>query len=148
CGIAIAIRPNLTPLALLVLLMDPIRSAGTRHSLLRTAAFIVAMQPAMLAMAFLSTFWYGAPFRSGYGDLSALFAWNHLPANVRSYTYWLWETQTLAIFLAPLAMWTGRSISADERGDRVCLFVFASGVLLSYVCYLPFETWDYLRFLL
>lgn len=148
CGLAIAIRPNLTPLALLVLLMDPIRSGGTRQSILRSAAFLLAMQPAVLAMAFLSTYWYGAPFRSGYGNLSALFALHNLPTNVQNYGLFLWETQTIAIFLAPLAVWTGRSISPEERGDRVCLFVFAAGVLLSYVCYLPFETWDCLRFLL
>jgi ABC-type multidrug transport system fused ATPase/permease subunit len=139
CGIAILIRPNLSPVVGLLVLM--LRSRP-RHMI----AIIGALLTAVLALAWLNTRWYGEPFKSGYGDLNVLFALHNLPTNLRHYAHWLWETQTLAIFLAPLALWT--TASRPERADRGRLFFFAAGVALCYAFYLPFDTWDYLRFLL
>jgi hypothetical protein len=149
CGVAILIRPNLSPVAgalVLMLLIDRRSNPRLRHAIATAVAFIGALLPAVLPLAWLNTRWYGAPFKSGYGDVDVLFAVHYMPTNLRHYAQWLWETQTLAIFLAPLALWT--SGAPGERADRARLFLFACGVALCYAFYLPFDTWDYLRFLL
>lgn len=141
CGVAILIRPNLSPVVGLLVLVLMLRPRPRQ-----VIAFIGALLPAVLPLAWLNTRWYGEPFKSGYGDLNVLFALHNLPTNLRHYTHWLWETQTVAIFLAPLALWT--TASRPERSDRARLFLFACGVALCYAFYQPFDTWDYLRFLL
>jgi hypothetical protein len=135
-GLAILIRPNLAPVSALFLLI-----AWRRAPLV-----IAGTLPGVLALALLNRSWYGSPFASGYGDLHALFAWEYLPTNLRHYTSWLWETQTPAVFAAPLAIVT--ATSSHDRTSRTWLLAFFCAIAACYACYHPFDTWDYLRFLL
>jgi hypothetical protein len=141
-GAAILIRPNLAPLAAILALM----LWRSHRNVVAFIAFVAPIVPAVLAIAWLNNYWYGSPFTSGYGDVSLRFSLGYFPTNLRHYAWWLWETQTPAIFLAPLAIWTAGS--APERSARTRLVLFATAVAACYVFYLPFDTWDFVRFLL
>src|SRR5262249_2382636 len=98
---------------------------------------------------------YGAPIRSGYESLDALFRWSNAAANLDRYPRWLLQTQTPFIALGGLAPWFARptpppDAAALSRRGAGLLLAFAAVVCLSYVFYRPFgpEEWTYLRFLL
>ena len=160
-GAAFLVRPNLAPVVALLAVLDPIgaafarradagasgeRRTRVRRSIGRATVFICAALPAAIALAALNRRWYGSSFASGYGDLGPGFSLRHSPANLQRYSYWLWETQTAAIFLGPLALWT--SPAADGLASRLRLVLFACAVAACYAFYLPFDNWQYLRYLL
>ena len=70
CAIAVLIRPNLAPLAIVpFLLVD------------KRIAFAMPVAIAGVFLAFVQWFWYGSPFRSGYGPAEELFALSNIGAN-------------------------------------------------------------------
>jgi hypothetical protein len=160
-GAAVLIRPNAAPLVALLAVLDPIsvavarradassseeRRARVHRSIVRATVFVCAALPGVIALAVLNRRWYGSSFAWGYGALGPGFSPHYWPLNLQHYSYWLWDTQTAAIFLAPLALWT--SAASDVPAGRVRLLLFAFAVAASYAFYLPFESWQYLRFLL
>lgn len=131
CALAVLIRPNLAPLAIVPFLISRRR-------------WWFAM-PVIAAGAFLGivqTFWYGSPFRSGYGTADELFSVANIVPNAGRYAQWLVATSPV-LFFAPLGFFRVR----NEPYARA-LLVFALLVIASYLVYAVFDHWSYLRFLL
>jgi hypothetical protein len=139
----IMIRPNLVPLALIVVLtLCLVRPERVRRVLL----FGVAVLPSVASIAALNAYWYGSPLRSGYGTLDYLFAADRIWPNLLRYAGWLVDSQTPALLLAPVA---AVLTSVGSRAiTAVLVLVFPGAVLALYLPYLFFEEWFYLRFLL
>jgi hypothetical protein len=141
---AILTRPNLLPLGIvlgLFLLLRPGRPL--RHRSGDAAAFALACIPGCLGTAVIQQSFYGSPFGSGYGSLSALFSTAHIRPNVVRYARWLLETETPVALLALIA-----PVVVRPRARAWLLVAFA---VVNAACYLPyvvFEDWWYLRFLL
>ncbi|MGH9219063.1 MAG: ArnT family glycosyltransferase, partial [Vicinamibacterales bacterium] len=131
CALAILIRPNLALLAIVPLLV----ASNTR-------AFAIPVVVAAAFLALLQEYWYGSPFRSGYGAAEELFSISNIFPNARRYASWLVATSPV-LFLAPLGF-------ARVRKDRHAraLIAFAMLVIASYLIYAVFDQWSYLRFLL
>jgi hypothetical protein len=142
-GALLMIRPNLAPLAL-VLLVWTAMSSG--RSAVRVALAIV---PAVVALLIINARVYGSPFASGYGRLSQYYSWRYAATNVWRYTAWLVDVQTPVIALAGLYFvapsWFPRGRIPFPRALAGGTFLI---VLLSYLVYLPFDAWWYLRFFL
>jgi hypothetical protein len=135
CAIAVLIRPNLAPLAVvpLVFVTRRVRDA---------VAFALPVAIAGLALLWLQWQWYGSPLRSGYGTAGELFALANIGPNAMFYLGWLVSTAPI-MFLAIIGVWL-------IRRDRLtwALAAFAALVVAAYLVYAVFEDWSYLRFLL
>ena len=148
-SLAILIRPNLAPLAAVPLALALVQAPlGTRSR--RAAAFIAAMAPAGVALAWIQTVRFGSPIASGYGDLGYLFAWGNVLPNLARYPRWLTETHTWFIWLSVLAPFTVMHREPRARPLRWAALAFSAGVLAIYLPYEQFEAheWTYSRFLL
>jgi hypothetical protein len=154
---AILTRPNLAPVAALVLAAVVAHSYvqhRTVPAVLRAATLFVL--PAAAAVAFL--FWlntrlYGSPLMSGYGAASELFALKNVSVNTGRYTRWLVDTQTPIVLLgiaAPLVAWITSRRAPSPLSSAAAWFglVYVGLVFACYLPYSPFEEWWYLRFLL
>src|SRR6185503_13143476 len=92
---------------------------------------------------------YGSPLSTGYGDLSGLYSWRFVAPNILRYSSWLWTYQTGYLLLALLAVPLLRRHGHAARAWTAAWgLAFAAVVLLSYLFYLPFEDWTFLRFFL
>jgi len=134
-AIAVLIRPNLAPLAIVPLVLV---STRVRHAL----AFAVPVALAGLALLWLQWRWYGSPLRSGYGSVDELFAL----ANIRPNAQFYWRTLVATapiLLLAPIGVWLMRR---DRRAWA--LATFAALVVAAYLAYAVFDHWSYFRFLL
>lgn len=142
-GALLMIRPNLAPLAL-VLLGWTAMSSG--KSAVRVALGIV---PAVVALLTINARVNGSPFASGYGQLSQYYSWSYAATNVRQYAVALIDVETPVVALAGLFF---VAPSWFPRGRIPFRRALAGGtilvVLLSYLFYLPFDAWWYLRFFL
>lgn len=141
-AIGLLVRPNLVfvPAAMAVALLV---ASGWR----RAVAFAAGVAPAAAIIAALNTIWYGAPWKSGYGSLQSLYGFEHLGANLRGYLGALWHSQTPFIFLCVLPLAGVASRRVDHQ-TRWVLGALIASMWFSYVFYLHFEEWWYLRFLL
>jgi hypothetical protein len=152
-SLAILIRPNLTPLAAVVLALavfgDHAASAARPARLRRIAAFAAALAPGLILLGWIQDVRYGSPAASGYGSLSDAFAVSYIRENLARYPRWLTETQTWFIWVSALApLWIVRR----SRRPLVAWGALALAALVwaSYLPYLYFhkEEWFYARFLL
>ena len=146
-GIAIAIRPNLAPLAVVPFTLLLYREGRDRASMVAaTIRFAVALAPFVAFIAFVNARLYGSPLRSGYGTLSSLYAVEHIPVNVRVYPAWLLEAHGPLVFLFVV----GIVLRLVMRRSASVMAAFAFIVLLCacYVSYIPFTEWWFLRFVL
>jgi hypothetical protein len=134
-SVAIAIRPNLAPLAAILFVFLFLTNRGWR-------AFALAVLPSFCLVALVNAYLYGSPLLSGYGELGTLYAIGNGPINVKRYGGWLLMTQTPLVALAVVALAT------PPRLINGFLAAFAAGTFLTYVFYSPFDDWWYLRFLL
>ena len=142
-AVAIAIRPNLAPLALAPLAWTAIQD---RPAALRVAAGII---PGVVGVALFNAHVYGSPLMSGYGPAANLYAIGHLPDNARRYLSWLVEVETPIIAVAPLFFVMPRFVGpAAVRRPRLLLGGMLIIVALSYLFYVPFDSWTFLRFFL
>jgi len=132
CALAILIRPNLAPLALVPLFAA--RGARVR--------FAVPVVVAGVFLALLQWYWYGSPLRSGYGTAEDLFAVANVPSNLSRYSGWLRETSPLLILAVP-GWWLAR-----RQSYATPMAAFGALVVAAYLGYAVFEDWSYLRFLL
>ncbi len=135
CALAVLIRPNLAPLAVV-----PLFAIGWHVRKLVTFSMPVAL--AGLALAWLQWQWYGSPWRSGYGAADELFAVGNAGANASRYLTWMAATSPL-LLIAPAGAWL-----AWRRAGTRPLAAFAVLVVGAYLVYAVFEVWSYLRFLL
>jgi hypothetical protein len=150
-GIAIAIRPNLVPLAVFPALIAvwPVIRTARWTALQRLMAFGLACLPFVLFIAWFYNNLYGSPLQSGYGNTVSIFSPANLRANLVRYPRWLWDTQGPLVFLFVLSpLLPPGPEPASRRWLRRILFGFVGGVLACYLGYMPFEEWWYLRFLL
>jgi hypothetical protein len=131
CAIAVLIRPNLAPLAIVPLLL-------ARQRVMFAAP--VAVAGGLLAV--LQWTWYGSPLRSGYGSAEELFALSNIGPNASRYFNWLIATAPV-LLLSILAI-------VRRHSDRVVqgLAAFVALVVGAYLVYAVFDDWSYLRFLL
>jgi hypothetical protein len=147
-AVAIAVRPNLAPLAVVIAAWVWVsEAAGERsRSLLRFAA---GTAPAVIVIASLNAWLYESPFTSGYGTTVDLYSLQHFAANVRNYASWLAEVETPSVVLSVIYI----AIPAigrppRRRGANLLAGGTMAATVLSYVFYQPFDVWWYLRFLL
>ena len=131
-AVAILIRPNLAPVAI----VPALALAAEGWKGIRSFAFPVVLAGA--AIAVLQWHWYGSPLTSGYGPAGAIFSAANVWPNAKAYAAWLLETQPV-LFLAPLVL---------PGAARWFPIAFIAAVVSCYLIYGVFETWDYLRFLL
>jgi 4-amino-4-deoxy-L-arabinose transferase-like glycosyltransferase len=149
-GVAVAIRPNLFPLAVFPAAVAawPIARATPLRATLRLATFGIACAPFVLFVAWFYNNLYGSPLQSGYGNTESMFAWDNFRANLARYPRWLWDSQGPLVFLFLLSPLLSDSPRPASRMLRRWFFTFVLAVFACYLWYLPFDTWWYLRFLL
>ena len=145
CGLALLVRPNLLPLAIVAgfATLPGIREweLGIRN----VTRFAVAALPFGLLVLWLNDGLYGSPFRTGYGQLDHLFAMAVVPLNASRYVGWLVEIHTpfpLLAFAAPFV------VAHDKRTDTALAIGLILATCAIYFVYTPFDHWSYLRFLL
>jgi hypothetical protein len=148
-GLALAVRPNLLLLA--VVLAVAIAAGAwprgrAKASIMMVGLYALGMLPGLVAVGWLFSRWYGSPFKSGYGELGALFSAGHAWANLARYPAWMVETHSI-LAAAPLLLLVRRPVGV-RIAPLVTLAAFAAGTFASYLFYLPFDNWGFLRFLL
>jgi len=146
-SIAVTIRPNLAPLAGLVLMQVVLGISELWWR--RAAAFVIALAPALLALAWIQHLRYGSAFASGYGTLDQAFAAGNIGPNLARYPRWLTASHTPFIWLSALApFWIRRGATHPVPAWMAVIFSLAVwAAYLPYVSFQPQE-WFYTRFLL
>ena len=165
-GFAILTRPNLVPLAAIpatVLVWRSIRSHSPRHpaetenaadATMRMLLFAIGSVPACIAVALIDRRLYGSAFATGYGPFESLYSWSFFWNNIARYPTWIVQTETVLVllaFIAPFVLKPHRSGRDREPHPRTLAVVWLSFIalnLLSYLFYLPWEEWWYIRFLM
>jgi len=145
-SIAILIRPNLAPLALLVAAASTVDRIAVR----RLAAYAAAMVPGLILLAAIHYVRYGSPLASGYGTFDELFGFGNVGPNLSRYPRWLTETHTPLIWVWLLApVWLVRAAPGVRRFGWIC-YGSSVAVIVAYLPYVYFrpEEWFYTRFLL
>lgn len=144
-GLAILVRPNLAPLAL-VLAAIPFMQDGRNTRAVRSLLVMIASAlPGVIALLFLNRALYGSVIGSGYGAASDLFSTAHFNTNLTNYGRALYQTQNIvpAIgLLAPLCF------DGLKRRGATLLVLVAVVETAIYLFYRPFPEWSYLRFLI
>jgi hypothetical protein len=144
-AVAVGVRPNLAPL-LLVVGWAAVRGTSSSTHGWRSAALAV-LPATFVAVAYvaLQAALYGSPWTSGYGSASELFSLQHVWPNVSRQVIWLIESHPwptlMVLAVGTLSLWHPRIVARPAA-------VAAMLVWLLYVCYVPFENWTYLRFVL
>ena len=144
-GCAIAIRPNLAPLAIFPLLLVTIRRAR-REALSHGVRVLAGLLPVVIALLWFNATLYGSAWTTGYGDMSQRFSWSHLAPNAARYPAWWWTAHGVIgwLFLVHL-VWR---FPTEIRWRVWTLIGFVAGIAASYALYVPFDHWSYLRFAL
>ena len=146
-SIAILIRPNLAPLALIVGALAVSAHSSARGR--RTAYFVASILPGLVLLGWIQMVRYGSPFASGYGTASDVFALQYVAPNLARYPRWMTESHTPFIWLALGApFWIARRASHPRLAWAALLMAIA--VWLAYLPYMFFQSneWFYTRFLL
>lgn len=139
-ALALAIRPNLVPLAAIVSAIAALRANREWRP---AAAFATPLAIALIA----------APLLSSYRDpaLDALYAGGSVAPHLQHLVTWLSESQTPLIFLSlavPFLALGGH----EDRTDQWVLFLSAVAfplmVAACYLFYFSFDEWDELHFVL
>jgi hypothetical protein len=147
-SLAILIRPNLAPLALLV--GYAAASSGGRFQSRRALAWAAASLPGLAALAVIQEIRHGSPLASGYGPVSGLFAVSNIAPNLTRYPRWLAGAHSPLIWTWLLAPVWIRSTAGAERRLAWTAYAFALAVVCAYLPYSYFgpDEWFYTRFLL
>jgi hypothetical protein len=171
---AILIRPNLAPLAGILVLWKfwsehtaegreqraegreqraegKGQGASPAQRFRAVVPMIAGTLPGCLFIAWINHALYGSSLASGYGSLSVLFSVSHIAPNVERYGRWLVTSQTplavagIAVLLVPAqAIWRTR----EQQHAARLLGAIVIVVWALYLIYTPFEAWWFLRFLL
>jgi hypothetical protein len=146
-SIAVTIRPNLAPLAGLVLVQVFLAAGESRWR--RAALFVAALAPALVALAWVQHVRYGSAFASGYGTLDQAFAAANIGPNLARYPRWLTASHTPFIWLSALAPFWIRRRAAPRMPAWIAV-IFSLAVWAAYLPYVYFQPqeWFYSRFLL
>ena len=143
CGLALLVRPNLLPVALIALLFAGIRDLG--FGIRSVGRFAAGAIPFAGVVLLLNDGLYGSPLKTGYGQLGSLFGMSFIPINAVRYFRWLVETHTLFPLLALAAPFV---VAREKRKDAWLAIGLIVATCLIYFVYTPFDDWSYLRFLL
>jgi hypothetical protein len=153
--LAVLVRPNLVPIAAILaawIAWRDISSGWWRdRRQVRLPWFAAGVSIGVVAVMVIFTKLYGSPFRSGYGSLSDKFALRWVPRNFRNYGGWLVSTETplAALGLLSLILPMGRVWTTRAAKDSLWLLASCAAVVwASYLAYVTFNEWWYLRFLL
>ena len=155
-SLAVLTRPNLVFLALPVAAYAVSNDEPSRRSRIsRLAFFALALVPGIALTAAANSTFYGAPSMSGYGSLSEIYALRNIFENLARYPKWLYTTHSPLVFIglgSAVAAWAVHGLGNRQR-HRLILHgtlaaAFAVTLFASYVFYIPFDHWTYLRFLL
>ena len=140
---AVLMRPNLLPLGVVIGLFILLRSGrGWRERVRDAALFALASAPGCIAVGLVQQTFYGSPLRSGYGSAAALFSTANVAPNALRYFQWMLQTHTPVWLLACAAPFV-------LPGWLTALLVTLSIVTMaSYLPYVMFNDWWYLRFML
>jgi hypothetical protein len=142
-GVAILVRPNLAPLAL-ILLAAPVVLRWPQP--VRAAVLIAsASLPGVMATLWLNYELYGNAIASGYGSASELFSVANAGQNLSNFGRALLHTQYLVPLvglIAPIVF------TEDKRRVSIVLLLGAALVAGIYLLYQPYPEWWYLRFLM
>ncbi len=156
-SLAILVRPNLAPLAVVCLgaiLIGRTKEPGVTGTLAgvvrrqRALAFLAGLAPGVVALGVFNTYAYGAWWRLGYSGVDQLYSLANILPNLRRYVGWTIHFDTPAILLGFLPLAAGPRFFPSLGGWRFLLTGLVAGVWLSYLPYLQFDDWWYLRFLL
>ena len=155
-GMAILIRPNLAPLAAVPALWYLVpaltgRMAVRREARVQGALFSAGVAAGGAAIATFFTVVNGSPLTTGYGSMTGAFAVEHVAPNAALYLRWLVESHTPVVLFGMLALvlplrWLWPA--ARERLAFIVIGLFVAALWIFYWCYLVFDAWWYLRFLL
>lgn len=154
-ALAVAIRPNLAPLAIapLALILASDEPWAPRFwRWLYAVLFAAAAAAGPLLVLWTQVALYGSPFESGYQGWQSFFAVANVPANARNY----WHMWVDVYGLAPLLGFAAPLLLAQRGGDcqSASWAVVASAAALIvlniglYIAYIPYDHWPFLRFLL
>jgi hypothetical protein len=157
-AVAILVRPNLVPLVAALVLaaaLSPPTDAPVRRRMARAAVVMMLAGTAAMFIAFLNARLYGSPTMSGYGPTSSLYGFNLFPGNVSRYSLWLWQSEGAFPFLALVPFIALRARVSSEPFERWLTWrlvlpcaTFSVVLTLSYLFYVHFHDWWYLRFFL
>jgi hypothetical protein len=155
-ALAALVRTNLAPMAGILwlwLAYAAWRANGQARGsrLKQLAAFTLGALLGPIVVALLNAHWYGSPFRSGYGHFNDLYKVSRVPQNVRNYTLWLAETQTVLVFAGVAALFLPlRRLWSyiEDRSIVIAFGLFAFGIWFQYMLWEIFDSAAYLRFLL
>ena len=139
---ALLIRPNLLAVGIVLL-------AWTIAAHRQWGRVLIGMLPAAVAVGSINIALYGAPWISGYGSAGDLYDVRYFGANLQQFSRWSFETQTPIIAFA-LAYFMFPRIAPPSRVPHPRLLIggVIAAVVSSYLFYMPFDAWWYLRFLL
>ena len=144
-AIALPIRPNLAPVAAvlgvwLLLAPGPDGRSDWRVRMNDGLAFALAAAPGVLIPAWSNWLLYGSPFVSGYGGLSEIYEWRHLPQNLQQYPArlvdahaWLTPVGLAAVLIPVRALWPG----VRERRTLALVACFVAVLITQYLFYDP-----------
>lgn len=146
-SLAILIRPNLAPLAILIAGLAVV--SGRSNRVRRGLTFLAALAPGLVVLAWIQQVRYGSPWASGYGRASDMFSLEYLMPNLARYPRWLTEGQTPFIWLSIAApIWIARC--SKNRQLSWIGFALCAAVWIAYLPYMFFQPneWFYTRFLM
>ena len=144
-GLAILVRPNLAPLALVLALIPLIQFGLTRQAWRSLLGMIGGSLPPVVALLWLNHALYGSIVGSGYGAASDLFSTHNVNPNLTNYGRALWQTHHVVLAVGALAPLVFDGI---KRRGATLLLAFAFVEIAIYLFYQPFPEWWYLRFLI
>jgi hypothetical protein len=152
-GLGLLIRPNLAPLAAVLVfrfLIESFNRSTRQRALVQGALFSAGVLAGAGVLAAMNHATYGAALRSGYGSLNGFFAAEHIRPNITNYLSWFVESQTwiallgfAAIFVPSRRLWP-----AASRRHVIVVAAFTAVLWGMYFVYMVFDVWWYLRFLL
>jgi len=142
-GLAILVRPNLAPLAVIVAALQWL--PGQPPPLRPVAWLVVGALPGVAGLMWLNHVLYGSVAGSGYGEVEELFSLSHAGANLSQYGRAIYQTQTVFPLVALGAPFL---LTGEARRAACWLLAFAGGVATIYLLYRPYPEWWYLRFLI
>lgn len=142
-GLAILVRPNLAPLAIVIAAMQ--WRPGRPLPLRAVALLMLGAIPGVTAWLSLNQALYGSIAGSGYGEAGRLFSVSNVGVNAANYTKAFYQTQTVFPLLALGAPFV---LAGEARRVALWLLAAAGVVEVIYLLYLPFPEWWYLRFLI
>jgi hypothetical protein len=144
-GLAILVRPNLAPLAIVLAAIPFIQLASRERALRGLATMIAGALPGFLILLWLNRSLYGSALGSGYGEASNLFSTSNIGTNASHYAKAIFQTQHVVPVIGLMAPLVFDGI---KRRGALLLLAFAVGVIAIYLLYAPFPEWWYLRFLM